>query len=333
MQFNFSRFLFAILLAVLPLPMMAQQGITDDNDAEDNGINVVAYFSKNDTLTYREYRYTANVTGNDTIVKQDVWEDYRLVVKDSTDSGYLIECTVLDYGEEGDQSVDILNLLEREMIGCNVQFKTDDLGEVLEIVNWKEVQQRMNKVADKIQKEAKAQLKGLPFDITKLKEMLSAAWASEEAFRTNFSPVSRLFSLHGMRFEQGEYDEEIEGEPLSVAAYYLKPDEDEGNFDGDYFVTTRQDLEMPLAEVAQLGIDVAKSMLICEAADELGDEQELTKAMREMEGTMNIELTNYNEYFADGWPKEVSELKAMHYLGTVRHSFVKFVWLTRGFAE
>lgn len=59
--------IFAFMLQLFTLPIAAQV-VSAQQESQDSLINVIAYFCKNDTLSYLYEDYEAKVENNDTIV-------------------------------------------------------------------------------------------------------------------------------------------------------------------------------------------------------------------------------------------------------------------------
>ena len=88
MSFN-TRFwtLVAMLFAVLTVNA---QSTTLEQEA-DTTINVVGYFCKNDTMTFRNHQLKQKIIDNDTTLTYDIAEEFMIVVTDSTNKGYRME--------------------------------------------------------------------------------------------------------------------------------------------------------------------------------------------------------------------------------------------------
>ena len=132
-----TTFLTLCLSIASVIPCLAQ-----NTEKADSIINVIAYFSKNDTVSYKETIFKCKITGNDTIVQSAVEQEYMLIVRDSTATEYTIECKDVDFHVLTDipSYQDLLTRTIWEKTNhIPLIFKVDSLGAFKSITNWDEV--------------------------------------------------------------------------------------------------------------------------------------------------------------------------------------------------
>ena len=200
------------------IPCFAQE-----TEEADSSINVIAYFSKNDTTEYRETHLKYQIRDNDTIYQNAYYEDYALIVKDSTASDYTIECISKDFQlltmeqSFGDKLTKIIWDITKNV---PLLIKVDSLGSLKGIVNWKEYRDKVQpafKVACEMLKgDLNENIINIPGLIVTFNQMTN----TEEAIINATTITSKLFSLHGCSFSFGETKSKGEtlGYPTDITA-------------------------------------------------------------------------------------------------------------------
>ena len=69
--------------------------IAQNAEQADSSINVIAYFSKNDTVTYKETNYNYKIVGNDTTIQSAISEEIMLIVIVGRSSDYNEFCVCI----------------------------------------------------------------------------------------------------------------------------------------------------------------------------------------------------------------------------------------------
>ena len=82
----------ALIALCMPFAMAgnAKGGVNDENE-DDNVINIVAYFCKNDTARYEYVALKTKVIGKDTTLTRRVERTSTMIVTDSTAHCYMLD--------------------------------------------------------------------------------------------------------------------------------------------------------------------------------------------------------------------------------------------------
>lgn len=130
--------LFTILFSLLIAGIMvshAQTNHTQDTatQQQDSTINVIGWFSKNDTVDYWISESQWKFNGIDTIKTAGLKTKVRLLVTDSTSTGYKMTYTFIDFiGDTipnsplNDFQNRIAEKLGKKIAGTSIRFETDE---------------------------------------------------------------------------------------------------------------------------------------------------------------------------------------------------------------
>ena len=260
-----------LLLSILCLSCLAMTAWSQNLNQEDPEavINVVGYFCKNDTMTYRQMHYKNKIQGNDTIVSENYREEFMIVVTDSTSEGYkmkyipqsftLRDTTIPDTGTATSQMSINAIALRHLMQSVVCEFTTDEKGLLKSITNWREI-------SDQLEKGVKATCDNLyatlpDLDTTMLRQQLGVILAlhftTEKGIRNSYMELEDLFGLYGSTYEIGrkEVETEEQGYPQIISSKVCYATEDEGNDfdDGDYSIARQLTTSIPFDDVMNIG--------------------------------------------------------------------------------
>ena len=305
----------------------AAQNLMLDTEVADTSIAVIGYFCKNDSMMFRKTYSKIKVEKGDTIVDDAYTEDFLIVVTDSTSTGYKMKLipVAFDYSEESDSIHRIMQVKLSELSKDLVcEFTTDEIGRVQNIINWREIRDKM-----------KVGIKGMcdtlystvPFlnDVMPRKQVentLLLRFSTEQGVREAYNELNELFGLHGNIFDIGdsEIDTQANGYPMHVTASIgYNPIENEDNdFDGDYSILSYSVTTVPVEDMLDLGLGSMGLMMTDAISDSLANHRKemldsITAAMPD--GNKNIKIINeeYYSYFFNGWPKECYNQKTSGY--------------------
>lgn len=295
--------------------------IAQNAEQADSSINVIAYFSKNDTVTYKETNYNYKIVGNDTTIQSAVSEEIMLIVRDSTANDYTIEMKDVDFHVLTDipSYQDLLTrTIWEKTKHIPLIFKVDSLGTFQGIVNWQEVKNELNTAIDIIVKTMIADFGEKFFSAEGLKNLLHTTFDSEEAY-VNASPMlSKAFGLYGYSFTLGKSKAKGEtmGYPTDItyATDICKEDskeDEELSYTGDYTFASVSKTTIPATAAMKLGLGNVKQTLSEDLTKNI-DEQ---KVLEEAKGMKNLSMTD-NEvfsFFFNGWPKYYGEEKIVEF--------------------
>ena len=292
--------------------------IAQETEEADSSINVIAFFCKNDTTTYRETHLKYQIVGNDTIYQNAFYEDYALIVKDSTATDYTIECISKDFQLlllEPNFADKLSKMIWDITKNTPLLLKVDSLGSLKGIVNWKEYRNKVQpafKVAcEMLKSEYNENIVNFPRLIVSFNQMTD----TEEAIINATAVTAKLFSLHGCSFAYGETKSNGEtfGYPtdITVQTSVHETASKEGDLElcneGDYDIQVVSKTKLPVTKLTNMGLDMAKQAMTETSAymiDEVKDQvNEEAKELGEATITRN---ENYS-YFVNGWPKNIGE--------------------------
>ena len=300
---------FILNLCLASVAMTAwSQNLAMKQEKADDAIAVVGYFSKNDTMTYRQMHYKYIIQGNDTTVSEDYREEFMIVVTDSTSEGYKMKYIPLSFNlrdtSKVTSQISINHIALRQLMQSAVcEFTTDEKGLLKSITNWREISDQLMKGVKATCDNLYATIPGL--DTAMLRQQLDVivAWrfASEKGVRDRYMELKDLFGQHGSTYVIGDKDIETEyyGYPQLISSRVCYTTiEDEGNDfdDGDYNIATKYTLAIPYEEVMDADVG-ALSIKVSEM----------------LNGNLEAE-TNCDEvyvsdfygflFFKNGWPKK-----------------------------
>lgn len=324
--------IFAFMLQLFTLPIAAQV-VSAQQESQDSLINVIAYFCKNDTLSYLYEDYEAKVENNDTIVDHYIKSEIQLVVVDSTSKGYVIEYTPIKTTIEAYKDTMMAHVVQTimdTMGDVKYLLSTDEYGTLQHIENWAEVR-------DYMKKSIKLMSDSLYGNYPQLNEIiprqrfeakLSSYYVNEQAYYKQCEDLQLLFQLYGKSYRIGktERDESSQNgfpQHLVLIASYGKTDEEDG-FDDDYYIHCGTETIVPKEEVKDLVKGMMNMMVSDKHLDELNqgiDSTEYTEAKI-------FDAEEYN-YFYNGWPCGMTHSKLTEIMGTEKHEIKSLIWTSR----
>ncbi len=202
----------------ISMAMHGQTPSTPENTApQDSTINVIAWFNKRDTVTYRVNESSWKLNGTDTILTASYSMMVRINVVDSTANGYKIDYTFLDFPTDklpySSSAIDkfknkITDKLARKIVGTTVHFETDECGR---ITKYKKLGQ-IKKQAKSLFKKALNEFTKIP-EIQGLKEMgldikdYAKNVDTDKLVDGYLEELNMLFMYHGLSMQPGENTE------------------------------------------------------------------------------------------------------------------------------
>ena len=238
-----KKIIFAIIgLAMLSGIMIsqAQASVAPQEEAAganpDSVISVTGYFCKNDTIDYWISETEWKFDNGDTIKTAGVSTKVRIVVTDSTSTGYNMTYTILDC--VGDTSIDneyssfqtiIVEKLGKKIVGTTIEFETDEFGHITKFNNL-----------DKIQKQAKSLYEDCINEIANydgvkalmdagldVKKLIAEDVNIDELVDGYTKELNMLFTCHGMSYLIGKH--------------HTHEDATEAKYENDSYVTASKD--------------------------------------------------------------------------------------------
>ena len=333
-----KRICFFICLASLAMTAWSQSLMLNQEEPEDV-IEVVGYFSKNDTVTYRQTHSKYKIQGNDTTVSETYEEEFMIVVTDSTNEGYKMKYIPLNFTlHDADTVTSLMAKATSQLMQSVVcEFTTDEFGLLKSITNWREIRDQLKKGVKVTCDTLYNTIPDLDSIMPRksLENLLLMQFSTEEDIRDSYEELENLFGLHGSSFDLGdkEIDTEEQGYPQHILARVgYTPIEDEGNdYDGDYAIFTQSTTTIPVEDVMDLGFG-ALSMIMSDMAnesleavrDQIVDSLKIAKP-----NGAEVIVKQYNGFFMNGWPKDYYAEEAID-LGFVQKIEARHIeWISR----
>lgn len=170
-------------------------------DLSDTTALVIAHWKMNEMQTYRVSANNNSVEGDKIISSETVSYDLKMKVIDSTQVGYILECTRSNFEVSTDKDIDE----ELITITNDIPFwvTTDEFGSSVQVLNWEDVGNEIKKRSTKLLEENK----DYPDRIKKINRTLRQS-SSKKSVETNLIlDVQQLFAFHGAKYK---FDERID---------------------------------------------------------------------------------------------------------------------------
>lgn len=183
------------LLALIGLAILANVTLLGQINEADNSVQVISYWDLNEEHTYHVTIEKNKVKKGDTTVTMNISYDVQVKVIDSTANGYLVEWK---YGQiKSGLENELLNKLSEMSSSSRVVIKTDELGIVQGVENWKEVRDLMQDASATLLEEFKDEPK-----VQGMMEKMLKMYSSKEVIEANAIKEIQLFhNFHGAKYE------------------------------------------------------------------------------------------------------------------------------------
>jgi hypothetical protein len=146
------------LLLLLPFALLAATASAQIT-AIDSSAQCIAYWSKGDKMTYSVISTKLKLKDADTTMAEQGSYMVDITVLDSTAKSYTIQWAYRDYNLGSDNPVvQKLADMYRDM---TIKVKTDEMGAITEVINWKELRDETNRFYKALMKDMK-ELNELP---------------------------------------------------------------------------------------------------------------------------------------------------------------------------
>lgn len=201
-------------LLVFGIIILISSNLFSQISIKDSTVQVIGYWSKYDKqsydVTYEKYK----LKNKDTISRELMKYEVDVKIIDSTANSYSIEWFYKDY------SIDTENELVRKLTSIaddiSVKIKTDEYGAFLEVINWEEVRDYLEKVTEKLKVELK--------DVPNYKEIIAnvmSIYSTKESVEANaIKDALQFYKFHGVKYKLGE---ELTGKLETSNNYGEKP--------------------------------------------------------------------------------------------------------------
>lgn len=296
-----------LLVACAMAANAANSAATEAEAAQDSTVDVIGWYSKNDTLDYWIVQSVWRFDGDDTTAANSMMEKVRIVVTDSTSEGYKMDYTILDIlcdSVNGQPYMEFLkNLTDsvaKRIVGTTVSFETDEFGSLTKVNNV----EQLEAIIDAIGEDTKAELLKLPEIQELVKEgfdldSLANEFDEQTSVDRFLSELKLIFQGMGYSFKPGQrfYHEEASDSAYENDTHiYVEANPEDGN----YIVATQVVNVIPRDDM---------KLILNGLVSVLGSEEISEKVEKGLEDQM-LEpcfVTEYvaHERFSDGWPYKI----------------------------
>lgn len=286
----------------------------ETNVPQDSTINIIAWFNKRDTVTYRVNEYSWKLTGIDTVLTASYSMIARINVVDSTAKGYKMAYTFLDFPTaslpDSASAIEkfqnqITDKLARKIVGTTVHFETDEYGRITGYNNLGQIK----KQARSLFKEALNEFSKFP-EIQGLKEMgfdikdYAKNVDTDKLVEGYLEELNMLFMYHGLSMQPGENTEHEDATDTQYenTTYTSATIDDD---DGSYSIVQDVTSILPRNELKEMVGGIVESFSNDSITDSFN---------KNFDAQVNIDCT-YEDYLkigylVNGWPYSVVRQKA-----------------------
>lgn len=297
---------------------MAMHGETpsapETTASPDSIINVIAWFNKHDTVTYRVNESSWKLTGTDTVLTASYSMIARINVVDSTANGYKMDYTFLDFPTDAlpdsASAIDrfqnqITDKLARKIVGTTVHFETDEYGRITRYKNLGQIK----KQARSLFKEALNGFSKIP-EIQGLKEMgfdvkdYAKNVDTDKLVDGYLEELNMLFMYHGLSMQPGENTEhedatETQYENTTYTSATVDAD------DGSYSIVQDVTSILPRNELKEIVGGIVESFSNDSITDSFNEN---------FDAQVNVDCTYEDylkiDYLGNGWPYSIVRQKS-----------------------
>ncbi len=326
-----------LLLIAVPALLVHAQGTTLQNqEEEDSTIAVIAYFCKNDTMTYRRVQGKEKIIGNDTTSMSELTENFMIVVTDSTSKGYKMELIPVSYEMKGGANnweSRMASLLWKDMKNMRCRFTTDEFGTVQHIENWREIRDLLKKSYVTVFDSLYAEIPGLDSMMPRkqLESLILLGCSTEDGIKEMYDELEQLFGMHGNEWSL----KPVESDDVSDAGYpthtilesFYSAQKDEYDIEGDYVIHGRTDTALSPEDAKDLLSTTVGALFSGEVGDSISKYSNMA-----LDDNKGMTITNHEQYcyFYNGWPKlmqTVKEIKVGDLFKRIEYDTIE--WTTR----
>lgn len=164
----------------------------------DSTVQVIAYWDLNEQQTYAVSLDKIRIKDGDTLSSERISYMIDMKVIDSTANSYLVECMYRDFETDNDDPFMKDLILMSEQV--RVVVKTDELGMIEGVENWKEVRDFLGKSVKIIEEK----YRDVP-RINKIIKQTFSMFMSKEGIENNsIKDIQQMLTFHGAEYKLGE---------------------------------------------------------------------------------------------------------------------------------
>lgn len=299
-----------VMLASFTLPYnetVIEAASEESVQEADSVVDVIAWFDKNESMTYWIHESEWRFSGGDTTHILGAATKVMITVTDSTKNSYDMEYRFLEtkLNPEADSPVQqemkrLIGQVQEKLAGTTIRFRTDEFGHIEKYYNLAEVKKQAKQLVYEM-------IDGMTFaDSLSPQQCVEIASAIKESVNGDMlvqgyiEELELLFQFHGNRYPVGEWathDNATDTEYASDTSVSIWLDPESSQY--DIFVNV--DNYIPKEDLKILVGSLAEEILGKKEAKDLKEsmDTELDEAIHE-----NAVYTTsvYEKYFPDGWP-------------------------------
>lgn len=182
-----------LLLSIVAIKLQAQINMADST------VQVVCYWDKGEKQNYSISLEKIKLKNGDTTSKEMTTYDVEVSVIGATKNSYTVQWEYKNYKSNNEEDV-LTKELSNLGKGMKVIYKTDELGNFIEVINWKELRDFNQKTIATISKK----YSNLP-ELGKILKQLENSFSSKEAIESvSIKDIQQFHSFHGGKYKLKE---------------------------------------------------------------------------------------------------------------------------------
>jgi len=164
----------------------------------DSTAQVITYWEKGEKQNYSVTSEKIKIKGADTTSKEMTTYDVEITVLNISEKSYTIEWLYKNIKSNSQNPIvqKLMNITK----DMKVVFKTDEFGAFIEVVNWKEIKEYIQKEASALRKDFK-EIQQMDNVIKQIEATYSTKEANESA---SIKDIQQFHSFHGAKYKLGE---------------------------------------------------------------------------------------------------------------------------------
>lgn len=164
----------------------------------DSTAQVITYWDKGEKQNYSVTVEKFKVEASDTTSREITTYDVEITVINAEDKSYTIEWLYKNIATNNQNpAIQKLSNITRDM---KVVFKTDELGAFVEVVNWQEIKDYIQKATSSLRKDFKNIA-----EMDKILNQIEATFSTKEAIESaSIKDIQQFHTFHGAKYKLGE---------------------------------------------------------------------------------------------------------------------------------
>lgn len=164
----------------------------------DSTAQVITYWEKGEKQNYSMTAEKIKIKGSDTTIREMTTYDVEITVLNINEKSYTIEWLYKNIKSNS------LNPIVQKLMNITkdmkVVFKTDEFGAFIEVVNWKEIKEYIQKEASALRKDFKEIQ-----EMDNVIKQIEATYSTKEAIESaSIKDIQQFHSFHGAKYKLAE---------------------------------------------------------------------------------------------------------------------------------